>query len=177
MLKDFIVFSVISYILLEMLPKAEYKKNVSVFIGICTLIIFFRPVIEFFHNETTLEKMISDIEFDNDINDTNIIFEEFDAKLEQSIVNDYIDDIKEQINIFVVNAGFCANEIIIYTDEQLQLTGIDLSLSKKYYSDNNKIKEIVMEKTKDEDEIDIINLKNTISEFYNLNINNINVSK
>lgn len=186
LIRNIVIFSLISYIIIELVPSDEYKKYINLFSGMA-IILMFLNIIFSIKGENYLTQQFNQLIFCSEINDYNRIFEEYESKRQNELLNDYSSYIKSEISKIVENEGLVCNDIkLIYLtnkidsnniDNSFQINQIIMTISNKYSDEQGRIKDLYTNENNSIIDLKIINIKNRISQVYNLNIDNINVNK
>lgn len=182
-IRKVIVFSLISFVILELTPKEEYKKYINLFVGMVLILLIFSPICRFLNSKTDFTKTMEKYTLKDEARDMEMYFTEFDEMHAQAVVSEYRDEIVKNIIAIIEEEQMAANsvEVKLNTDaestEFLAVLEVDLGISKKYEDDSVKIREIVLEKQENAESIQVINIKNKISQFYNVEMDNININK
>lgn len=200
-IKNIIIFLILTTIISNLLGKSSYKKYINLISGIILLILVITPVLKIFSLTDSIDYYFSAnflLAETMDISNKFIAMEEEQTDM---IMKEYKDNLIEQIESILAKENLYIHNIHLYIDEENnsptfgQIVGMDLVLS---YIRNNveeeTVEKIVIEKIKikgSEVEIpngkksssegkilspDEINAKKRLSDFYNINPDNINIS-
>lgn len=182
-----IAFFIIFMAFIEIvLPNGKYRSYINLVLGIILIIMMIQPVNKLLYK--------FNISIDNEILNANyeldksIIEKEsqyYNEKQKEIILNSFRDKIKEQITYLLEDYAVVSNiEIeLISNENNIQIEKIFIDIKKFNISDKNKIKPIVIDENinnnnlnDNSDENNIKILKNIISDFYNLSIDNIYIN-
>jgi hypothetical protein len=181
-IRKVILFSLFSYIAAELVPKEEYKKYLNLFSGMAVIIIVLNVWTEKF-SDFSMTNEIEMLELYGQLYDLSEVFNDYDSMRYDELLSDYKDKIKEQVTNIVNQEDMVCNLVTVElnTDSQsedfLGILSITAQISRKYKDESEKIRELVSYKTNEQDEYTILNIKNKISQVYNLKIDNINIIK
>ncbi len=182
-IKNIIIFSLVSFVFLELCPKEEYKKYINLFTGFVLIIIVLNPLVKVFGGEQDINNMIDEYYIANELKDMSIFFEEYDKLHVETVVSGYKDEIIANIRLIVESEQLLLDSADIELDTDvdserfLAVTSVSLTVTKKYTDSSVKIKDIVLEERDNAESVQIINIKNKISQFYNISLDNININK
>lgn len=182
-IKKIIVFSLVSFVFLELCPKEEYKKYISLFTGFVLIIIVLNPIVKVTNGENDINQMIDEYFISNELKDMDNYFEEYEEMRVESIMAEYKQGIMDNVKAIVEGEQLLMDSIDleintdVNSESFLMLTHVSLKVSQKYTDSSVKIKEIVLEENQNTESIRIINIKNKISQFYNISLDNININK
>lgn len=181
--QNVIVFGIIAYVVEELLPKEEYKKYIRMYTGIGMIIIVLSGVMQLLHTDFALDDFVQ----------RYILKEEMSAELDgvelyedyyyQAILEEYTDNMKGQIRKLVAAENMAANDIVIDINLDtesanfFEIEQISITIAPLYQDDSIKIKNIVIAHEQEAESIVEINIKNRISQFYNIPVEHINVIK
>ena len=177
------------------IPNEKYKKYINLICGFVLMILVLTPVLKLFSNS---EININNIYKEMEINlNRNIIHKELEYYEEATlnmILETYKSDLENQMKIIILSKGFNPLEINIEIDVSPEnfgeVTQIKTIVSKEAVK-NNKNSVINIERIsigpqisskniddRDfEESIEIKNLKNYLSDFYNLSVSNIYIKE
>lgn len=182
-IRKIVFFSLISFVVLELTPKEEYKKYINLFTGMVLIILIITPVYNLLNGSYEFSALIEKYLLKGEMDDLAMYFGEYDEKRVEAVVGEYKNEIIENITSIIESEQLAANsvEVRLDTDTEsesfLEIQSVRAEVSKKYKEDSIKIKEIVLEKNENTESIQIINIKNKISQFYNIETDNINIIK
>lgn len=149
-MKSLIIYLVLSGMVMNMIPGKNYKNYINSFMGLIMLIILAEPLSYIFHISS------GDISgFANELE--RYIDDGKGAEVYDSIYNYYEMSLSESIRYDIAQRGCKADEVEIITDDEDNILRCTMYLDKK--TD-------VSEEVRDE-------VKNYISEVYNVDVNNI----
>ena len=196
--KNIIIFLILTTIISNLLGKSTYKKYIELITGIILLILVITPFFKLFNLTDSLDYYFNANYLLSEAKD--ISHEIINAEVGQveTIIKQYQDSIDEQVETVLMKEKLYINEIEITIDEDSssntfgQIKGLDIIAG--YVKNNSevetekvekiqisKIKIGEKEKADDRGEEDFlspteINAKKMLSDFYNMNTDNINIS-
>lgn len=182
-IRKIVIFSLISFVVLELVPKEEYKKYISLFTGMVLIIIIITPVYNLLNGKLNFSGVVEKELLKGEIMDMDMYFNKYDRMRVEAVVSEYKAEITADIIAVIESEQLVANsvEVSLNTDVEsanfLEITAITASVSKKYEDESIRIREIVLEEDENTESIQIINIKNKISQFYNIKTDNINIIK
>ncbi len=179
-----LIFIILFTTLLEMfLPDSNMRKYVRIVMGFFIIMIFINPLASIFNNNISIINQIAPQnrifsgnwdeikERGEDINQSN-----------QDILKDYYTErIQRRIrDVIDLDYNDYEKEIEVNLNEEYQLISVDILLVKQKMGEVNiepiQIGENAEEKKVEKHELDIIKLKNRISQIFQIGPDNINVS-
>lgn len=181
-IKEIIIFAFISYFLLELVPSKEYRKYINLFFGISIIILVLNPIISFLGGNKDFYGMYNKIILKSEFTDMDNYFQEYNEKMYDDVVQEYKNEIISQITNIVESEQLACNGVDIelnydYESENfLSIDSITVYVARKYNEDE-RIMEIVLGENENVESIQVINIKKTISQFYNVGVDNINIIK
>ena len=197
-IKNIIIYLVLTTIITNLLGKSAYKKYVNLITGIILLILVISPLFKLFNLEDSLDYFFSANNLLAESKDINIKFDDMEDKKKETIILAYKEKIKTQIETILESENLYINSIVLTIDEENdsltygQINALDIIASYirvKDDVDSKKIDKINIGKIKigdnnESDEINVreiltpseINVKKRLSDFYNMNPDNINIS-
>lgn len=181
--KNVVVFSLVSFVILELSPKEEYKKYFNLFTGMMLILLLISPIFELFTGKVPVTDELRKYYLKNELKDMELCFGEYDQMRIDAVTAEYREQITEHIRNIVEERQMAVEDIrvTLNTDVEssdfLQVTGVSIRGSKKYNEESVKIREIMMEKQDSAESMTEIEIKNAISQFYNVETDNINIIK
>lgn len=196
--KNIIIFLVLSTIINNLLGKSTYKKYINLITGIILVILVISPLFKVFELDKSLEYYMSTNFFVAESENINQVLLDSEQEQKDRILAEYKERINEQIASLIKNQDLYVINLNITIDEEPEsisfgsLKTIDLTagfkkqktkenLSKMEPIEIDKIKignEEEDRRTKERDYLspEEINVKNLLSDFYNMKPDNINIS-
>lgn len=196
--KNIIIFLVLSTIVNNLLGKSTYKKYINLITGIILVILVISPFFKVFELDKSLEYYMSTNFFVAESENINKVLLDSEQEQKDRILAEYKDRINEQIASLIKNQDLYVIDLKITIDEEpgsvsfgsLKTIDLKAGYKKQKTKDNlSKMEPIEIDKIKigneEEDhrtnERDIlspeeINVKNLLSDFYNMKPDNINIS-
>lgn len=182
-IKKIVIFSLIAYGICELTPKEEYRKYINLFAGMVLLLIVLGPIYTFFSKDNSLEMELKKFMVKGELDDMETYFNEYDKMRIEEVARVYNDEVVAGITDIVEKEQLYVNsvdvELNLDTESQefLKVLSVDLTISRKYQDESIKVKEILLENETQGESIQVVNIKNKISQFYNVETDNINISK
>lgn len=196
--RNIIIFLVLTTIIGNLLGKSSYKKYITLTTGIILVILVVSPLLQLFHLDETLDYYLSNNLFKAEAEEYNGRLLDVEETKMTTIVQNYKDIINEQVEGLLKTQGLSITNIDIVVEENeeskdfgsLKSLTIEASMKKEEdKSEKTMIEDILIDKIKigdkEESEADKgdqnlspeeINVKNLLSDFYNMNPDNINIS-
>ncbi|MCM1468641.1 MAG: stage III sporulation protein AF [Alistipes sp.] len=181
--KKVVVFCLVSFVILELSPKEEYKKYFNLFTGMVLILLLISPLYELFTGKLPINDELEKYYLRNELKDMDMYFNEYDKMRVDAITGGYKEQIEQHIadiakqNDLAVEEVFVSLNTDVESEDFLQVTDVSLKVSKKYRDESLKIREIVTEKQDGAESLGEIAIKKTISQFYNVETDNINIIK
>ncbi|MGN0514243.1 MAG: stage III sporulation protein AF [Lachnospiraceae bacterium] len=182
-IKQIIVFCLCSFVLQELTPKEEYKKYFNLFSGLVLILIIFRPLTDAFLKADGIDDMLKKNMLRMEVSDMDMVFADYDSSRNEQIVSEYKNEIIKKIDEIISDEGLLADSIDVTlnmdaeSEDFLKVLYINAKVTNKYRDDSIKIKEIVLARNDNSEDVNIINIKNKLSQFYNIETDNINIIK
>jgi stage III sporulation protein AF len=196
--KNIIIFLVLTTIISNLLGKSNYKKYINLVIGIILVILVISPLLKLFKLGDTLDYFFSINILSTQAKDINGKLIEMEEGQMSAIIKEYKEDIKEQVSkllkgqdLFLVSIEItvdekegsetfgCLEYLNVTASEIRQDTEKSSSEIEKVNIDSIEIGEEKEDNSNSENGIlspSEINVKNLLSDFYNMNPDNINIS-
>ncbi len=196
--KDIIIFLVLTTIISNLLGKSNYKKYVNLVAGIILVILVISPLLKLFQLGDTLDYYFSVNTFSTEAKDLNGKLLDMEKGQMSAILQEYKEGIKGQVIKILENQELYLIDIQIMIEEDLDsdafgnLKALDIHASyirQDIVNKSSKIEKVEIDsieigsqiKTASNADRDTlspseINVKNLLSDFYNMNPDNINIS-
>ncbi|MDF2590199.1 MAG: hypothetical protein K0S41_4040 [Anaerocolumna sp.] len=196
--KNIIIFLILTTIITNLLGKSSYKKYIDLVIGIILVLLVVSPLLKIFQLEETLDYFFSSNSLLADAEDISGKLEDMEEVQMSTIVNGYEEEISRQVGNLLASENLEIIDVTVTVDEDenSQTFGSlkTMDITAKYTKDEtkvdtNKIDPITIDKVEIGDNKkettglqrnyltpDEINAKNLLSDFYNMNPDNINIS-
>lgn len=196
--KNIIIFLVLTTIISNLLGKSNYKKYINLITGIILVLIVISPLMKLFQLEDMFDYFYSHNSFSTEASDIEgeLIIQEKGQMTE--ILKEYKAEIKKQVSDLLEDKNIYLISTTITVDEEEEsdnfgnLIALDIIASYINQDANDKSKKIdkisiddikIGDKEEKKTEKvegyltpDEINVKNLLSDFYNMNPDNINIS-
>ncbi len=200
--KNIIIFLVLTTIISNLLGKSNYKKYINLITGLILVILVITPLLRLFRLTDTLDRYFSINILSTEAKDINGRLTEMEEGQMTAILKEYKEGIREQIVKILKEQELFPVEILITVDEDAEsetfgnLEYLDITASYFRQDTENgpsKVDRIKIDKIEITDEEKSgsntgdnsggnilspaeINVKNVLSDFYNMNPDNINIS-
>lgn len=196
--RNIIIFLVLTTIIGNLLGKSSYKKYITLTTGIILVILVVSPLFQLFHLDKTLDYYLSNNLFKAEAEEYNGRLLDVEETKMTSIIQKYKDIIHEQVEQLLKTKELSISSIDIVVEENEEsedfgsLKTLTIVVSKEIEenkSEKSMIEDILIDKIKigDKEESEAeegdnnlspeeINVKNLLSDFYNMNPDNINIS-
>ncbi len=196
--KNIIIFLVLTTIISNLLGKSNYKKYINLITGIILVLFVISPLLKLFQLEDTLDYFLSSNLLVTDAEDLNGKLIDMEEGQMSAILKEYKEEIGMQISELLEGQDLFIASITIIVEEDeksavfgtiksmdivasyiRQNTNLSSSEINKIEIDSIKIgdkKESTAEMEEDYLTPSEINVKNMLSDFYNMNPDNINIS-
>lgn len=197
-IKNIIIFMVLTTIIANLLGKSSYKKYIDLITGVILLILVISPLFKLLNLDDSLDYFFSANYLLAETKEIGIRFNDMEDKQTESILQEYKEKIKTQIGTILESEDLYIISTIITIDEKSdsltygQIEKLDIiasyvrakdevepkkvdkiNISKIKIGENN---ESGQENTGDFLSPSEINVKKRLSDFYNMNPDNINIS-
>lgn len=182
-IRKIVMFSLISFVVLELVPKEEYKKYINLFVGMVLIIIIVTPVYELLKQSGSFPDVMEKYLLKSEVRDQNLYFNEYDQMRTEAVISEYKAQMIANIRAIIESEQLVANSVDVTfnldaeSGNFLEITGVTAVVAKKYEEESIRIKEIVLDANENAESVQIINIKNKISQFYNIKTDNINIIK
>lgn len=196
--KNIIIFLVLSTIINNLLGKSTYKKYINLITGIILVILVISPLFKLFKLEKSLDYFMSTNFFITETENINSVLLDTEKEQRNRILAEYKDRINAQIASLIENQDLYVIDLSITIDEDSEsvtfgsLKTINLVAGYKKQKTKDKLSRIEpieigkieigneedYKKVKERDYLspEEINVKNLLSDFYNVKPDNINIS-
>jgi stage III sporulation protein AF len=194
--RNMVIFLVLTTIIGNLLGKSSYKKYVNLITGIILVLLVVSPLLQLFQLEDSLDYYLSTNLFMAEANDYNGRLIDSEQNQMSSIIEEYKTIIKEQVDGLLKSKGYYLQDINIQIEEdesnenfgKLKYLEVTVGLSEEEKTKSSSINKVIIDKirvgdkedeNKSSDDIltpDEINIKNLLSDFYNMQPDNINIS-
>jgi stage III sporulation protein AF len=188
--KNIIIYFILITVIENALPKNNYRKYMKVFTGMILVILVISPFIKMLNIEDKISYYYELEDFKQNTKDMENSLLAMDEVREEKIMDGYSKMILGQVEGIVESFGYYPVEVRPEweqgSEEETygQIYGLTLIVARKEQTSQDKIE---VEKVRIEngeegqteqkkESIDEINMKNAIADFYNISVNNINVS-
>ena len=193
--RNIVCFSIFAVLIKNLLPGEKYAPYVQLYIGFMMLLVFFTPILKLFHADTTFQYLskvlggtleIKDDAFLAEINENSNYKkqkEEYTKILEESVTDYLLEQLKEkkEWQNYRVEKTEVTWEEAEESEQFGKIMGIYLSLKRKEESVIEKeividpITVEVLSKLEEQEGEEEKQLKNLLTEFYNLEEENITI--
>lgn len=174
-IKNIIFFLIFMSFIQVILPTNKYRSYINLIFGMILVFIMIEPLNILFDNVKNIEAIT--IFNEDDFKNNNIDINKYKNIQNEMVKSAFKDNIKKQIETILKDNYFIKDiEFSLYENKydeiniqeiQLTLTSNNKNIYVKPFKEDNDLK------LKEQKEID--NIKNTISQYYNLNIENISI--
>jgi len=196
--KNIIIFLVLTTIVTNLLGKSNYKKYIKLITGIILVILVISPLLKLFHLDDTLDFYFSENVLFAETEDINGKLIDMEQGQMSTIFKEYKEKIAAQVgNLLEVQDLYIVSITITVDEDETSkelgnLKAMDITASYVRQNTNTSSSEIdkidiekieISDKNKSEAvpkkeylSPSEINVKNLLSDFYNMNSDNINIS-
>ena len=174
-IKNIIFFLIFMSFIQVILPTNKYRSYINLIFGMILVFIMIEPLNILFDNVKNIEAIT--IFNEDDFKNNNIDINKYKNIQNEMVKSAFKDNIKKQIETILKDNYFIKDiEVSLYENKydeiniqeiQLTLTSNNKNIYVKPFKEDNDLK------LKEQKEID--NIKNSISQYYNLNIENISI--
>lgn len=197
-IKNIIIFLVLTTIIANLLGKSAYKKYINLITGIILLILVISPLFKLLKLEDSLDYFFTANYLLAETKELGIKFNDMEDKQTETILLEYKEKIKAQIGNILESDDLYIISIVITIDEKSnsltygQIENLDIITSyvrAKEEVEPKKVDKINISKIKigennESEQENVreflspseINVKKRLSDFYNMNPDNINIS-
>ncbi|BCN30396.1 hypothetical protein bsdtb5_16910 [Anaeromicropila herbilytica] len=202
-IRNIIVYIILLNIVMNLLGKSSYKKYIGVFTGMILVLIVVAPIIKVIKASNTLDYYFESNNLALNANDVSNEMIQMEGKQKETIYKQYKAKIANQISQIVEKQGLHTKsiDVEIYEDKKSDDFGKIKSIQvvashtnkSKGKSSNSNIKKITIDKIVIKEEksesnnssenganevssVEETMLKNSLADFYNISLDNINIS-
>lgn len=196
-IKNIIVYMILNTIIMNLLGNSSYKKYVSIVSGMILVLIVISPLMKVMNLEDNLDYFIQSNEFAVETSNFQSDLSQMEEKQKDLVFDEYQKKIQKQIaDMLLVEGVYLTNisltlDMEVASDSYGQIKNINMSASMKsseedVNTDTLRIDEIDINSIDISNEEDKttenlpspmeINIKNKLSDFYNIEPDNINIS-
>lgn len=181
-IKNIAFYMILITAVMNVIPNHNYKKYINLFTGMVMIILVLAPISSVLELNTRLDTNFIKNMYNQEL--SSMKFDTYDISKESTskMFDEYENEIGQQIEKLVNEEGYymVKADIILNEDEESDhygnLESIDVQISKEE-EQNQKIAVDKIEISKNQIENpEEISVKNVIDDFYNLGLDNINVS-
>ncbi len=188
--KNIIIFLILVNILSNLVQSANYKKYTKIFTGMVLIIIVIAPISKILNLGNKLDFNFNSELVKLDTRLSDIDFGDIENKKNELILNEYKDEITNQIKDFALKEGLNVKSVDLKINEETsdnnygKIENINIILTKNLSDSQIKVEKVKKINIKDKtsknnnlnESISEINIKKALSDFYNISTNNINIS-
>lgn len=186
--RDIVIYLMLNTIIMNLLGNSSYKKYVSIVSGMILLLIVLSPFLKLLNMEGIMDYYLNSNIYQSEATDFKRELKLMEEKQREEVFTDYKDSIREQVEELILDEGLYIYEfdLVMNMDDESEsfgkITDINIeagydeyvSLSvQKINIDRIVISEKVSQKLPSPEEIQI---KNKLSDFYNMKQDNININ-
>jgi stage III sporulation protein AF len=195
-IKNIVIYMILHTIIMNLLGNSSYKKYVSIISGMILVLIVITPLLEFMNLSDTLDYYIASNDFAIETSEFKNSLKNMEDRQVNEVFGEYKERLKQSAEEFFKEEGFSIKEFDITFDKDAnsstfgQVTGMKITASNEdgteKESDLIQIKRIEIERIEPSKETENadkqppspleIKLKNKLSDFYNIEPDNINIS-
>lgn len=181
-MKGIACFFIISSLVLHLIPNEKYQKYMKLFMGFLMIIFLLKPVGRLFSLDNIFESYMNDNSYNQMTSELearlkgveedrqNIILAEYKEKISDGI-SEYLDGIDMELKDLSVTID--TNEA---SESFGQIVTMSLSVTKKGNQKNISVGTVTLGENNAESQLLVMEIKNYLSDFYNLEKHNINVN-
>lgn len=191
-IRNIVVFMILNTLIMNVFGDSNYKKYIRLVTGMILVIIVISPIIDFLRMSDKVDHLFEVSVFTADTSEFKSELKMMEEKEQRVIWEQYSDRVIEQAKIIVVRHGFTVKEADISFNTDLESQNFGEIIKMDFVVEQRKedmalrrekitIDKIMISERKKEMEVmapspaEII-LKNDLSDFYNMNGDNINIS-
>jgi stage III sporulation protein AF len=193
--KNIVIYVILNTIIMNLLGNNSYKKYVSIVSGMILVIIVVSPLMKLLELDENLDYNFMADNFSVETSDFKNELSQIDEQQKAAVFKDYEDKLKNQVKDMLLEEGISLTSFQLTFDQDVsnstygEILGMDITGTVKKEDGKDKlppVEEIEI------DRIDIngdkknkaedlpspleINIKNKLSDFYNIEQDNINIS-
>ncbi|WMJ87647.1 stage III sporulation protein AF [Anaerocolumna sp. MB42-C2] len=196
--KNIVIFLVLTTIVTNLLGKSSYKKYVNLITGIVLVILVISPLLKLFQLDKTMDYYFTTNSLLAEAEDMNDKLADAEDNQMSAILKEYKEQIGKQVSNLLEGENLYLTDIQVKVDEDENNSTfgnlLSLNITAGYIRKETKKNSVNIDKVdiedikigekkeKDEDKEkklltpSEINIKNLLSDFYNMNPDNINIS-
>ncbi|HKL99646.1 MAG TPA: stage III sporulation protein AF [Mobilitalea sp.] len=201
-IRNIVIYMILNTIIMNLLGNSSYKKYVSIVSGMILVLIVISPLMKYMELEENLDYYLQSNEFAVETSDFKNSLQHMEKEQLRAVFDEYGNKVKEQVRELLLVESLIMTDFKLMFDLDStsksfgEMTSMKLVASYQEVEDINKedknskridIKEIdiaeVSSISKDKQEIPIIppspaeiNIKIKLSDFYNIDMDNINIT-
>ena len=186
--RDIVIYLMLNTIIMNLLGNSSYKKYVSIVSGMILLLIVLSPFLKLLNMEGIMDYYLNSNIYQSEATDFKRELKLMEEKQREEVFTDYKDSIREQVEELILDEGLYIYEfdLVMNMDDESEIFGkiTDINIEAGYDEyvtlpvqkiniDRIVISEKVSQKLPSPEEIQI---KNKLSDFYNMKQDNININ-
>lgn len=196
--KNIVIFLVLTTIITNLLGKSSYKKYVNLITGIILVIMVISPLLKLFQMDKTMDYYFTTNSLLAEAEDMNSRLMDAQEGQMSAVLKEYKEQIGKQVGNLLEGEDLYVTDINVKIDEDENSSTfgklLSLNVSAAYVKSESKEKSVNIDRVEIDDikigskkeadpgngkhilTPDEINIKNLLSDFYNMNPDNINIS-
>lgn len=191
-IRNIVIYMILNTLILNVFGDSNYKKYIQLVTGMILVVIVISPVIKFLRVSDRVEDLFHAQVYAVDVSDFKSQLKTMEEGQTDFVYREYKERIVSQVEDMISDYDLCVKEsdIIFETDENCDEFGEIKSMAfvlspkeekKEATRERISIKKVMLSKKEQETSVNIpspteINIKNELSDFYNIEGDNINIS-
>lgn len=181
-IKNIAFYMILITAVMNVIPNNNYKKYINLFTGIVMIILVISPISNFLGASTRLDTNFIKNIYNQELNNIKVDAYQISDTSSSKLLEEYKNEISQQVDEIVKKEGYFVVESKIVMNEDRDsdnygnLEGLQVVLS----TQEKKNQKIVVDKIqigkKQFENPEEISVKNVLDDFYNVGLDNINVS-
>ncbi len=199
-IRSIVIYMIMNTIIMNLLGNSSYKKYISVISGMLLVLIVISPLMELLHLDLNLDYYMASNDFAIETSDFENRLRQMEQKQMNEIFSEYQEKLKASIKDLLAEEEVVLDEFHLEFDKDQKspsfgaIKGMDIkasienenSTNEKEAKEKIEIEKVIIDriakKDKEENKLDQlptpieIKIKNKLSDFYNIEPDNINIS-
>lgn len=174
-LKLILGYRIIMMVVSELAAGEKNRRFVNMFAGMILILIIVKPVFALTDMESLLESGIMERLFEKEYKQPDISLGEAEELRKQALLEEYTKIIRKKITGFVEEEGLVADTVLVeyeFSGDELKIARIHVVAARKYDRDET-VKKAYDQALNHTASIEEINIKNSIKNFYMIDMDNI----
>lgn len=186
--KQIAMFYIIANVIIHILPNGNYVKYIKLFVGLILIAVVLGPITGLFNIDQVFNKLYESAVSDSYESELKSELKYAETSSYDQIIKPYREEVVKNVENIIIDNGLypVTTDVKFNTDSSSdtfgQISSISMVVSQKetesekVYIDKIKV-EVGTQQSKEKLSVQAVNIKTSVADFYNIEVNNINVSE